>query len=191
MLHNPMLWSATGPYSVSQYLSNWRSQIWHSISGEASSMPSRDSFTNLLSKLILGMWFPLLQALCWLEGSLAASQPLTSICTGVKDYHTPDAQLCSSCCPDLKFLLPLQLCYTVCQWLLMHHPPQIPVCTEVWVRTLPLKDETTNLLSTSAYPMPRSMGNSKTYIWYSIASQPTHQSLCGCSALYIWRWKLS
>lgn len=53
------------------------------------------------------MWFPLLQALCWLAGSLALSQPLSSHLPDAEGYHTPDAQLYSSCCPDLKFLLAL------------------------------------------------------------------------------------
>lgn len=85
-------------------------------------------------------------------GSILAILSAPSILFSASNQLLP--QILLTCC---WLPLPLQL---------------IPVCTEVWVRALPLKDETTNLLSTSAYPMPWSMGTSTTFymVWYCLSA---------------------
>lgn len=94
--------------SVSVSLSNWRNQIWLSISGDASPLPSRDSFPNLLTKLILvACGFPYCQHTTGLKAVWLFPSHSAPICTDAEGYHTPDAQLCSLWCPDLKFLLAL------------------------------------------------------------------------------------
>lgn len=77
-----------------------------------------------------------------------------------------------------KILLP-------CCWLPL--PLQFtPVCTKVWVR---MRQQIYWVLQ--HIPCHEVWESQPFFIWCGVATQHKHQSLCGCSVLYIWRRKLS